>query len=737
LNGLKLKNRLLIVLIIAVCTAVFITHWPALSGRALIIDDRSYFVDNYLVRNPGWDSLKKFITEVREPSSVRGYYQPLTMISLMLDYALGGQSDSLRPFHQTGLAIHIANTAFVIILLYQLFGQAWIAAALGLLFGMHPLTVEPVAWLGERKTLLAAFFTFSSLILYVRYVHKYSLKSYIGCALMYALALLSKPTSTLLPVLLLLLDFWPLKRLNRRTILEKIPLFIIGGISSVVTYVSQNFTLPVNLPNDYGFIRVPFFICHNIIFYLSKMFWPVNLSPYYPYPSPLVFSNPMILIGVIGTCVLIPSLIISLKWTRAVLTGWLIFFVMIFPTMQIMQFSDVVAADKFAYLPAIGILMTLAAFLIWLCRTESTRRYIAISLTVLILAGVESFASRRYLACWQDNLSLFKHMVNVTPDAVSPNKYLGIAFAEIGDTEQAVEYFKKVLTLDYNDADARANLGKICADQGRYDEAMDYYNEALRLEPNESETYNHIAVIFTRQGRIDEAIAVYRQGLEHNTIYPSVLHTGLGTLLFQQGRIDEAMNELETAVKLKPDATALNNLGVAFASIGNLDGAIECYKKVIGLNPKNAETYYNIGNIYLAKNMYKDAENEYKNALSLNPGYAKAYGNLGIIFAQQGNLDKAIEYFEQAAKIEPDNIGVRYNLAMTLINKGSFKQAADEYRQILRLAPQDAGMRCMLGDVLVKLGRYEEAAAEYEQVLVTDPNNTDARYALDKLKVQK
>ncbi|MGB8226876.1 MAG: hypothetical protein WCE45_08460, partial [Sedimentisphaerales bacterium] len=296
-DWLKSETGLLTVLIIAVCAAVLITHWPALSAKAVSYDDEQYIFDNILVRTPGLASAWRFLTEVFEPSTVAGYYQPLTMISLMLDYALGGQTTSLLPFHITSLMLHIANTAMIILLLNQLFGRVWIAAAVGLLFGVHPLTVEPIPWASERKTLLAAFFVLWSLVLYIHFVRKGNRKAYLGCIVMYVLALMSKPTSTPLPLLMLLMDFWPLKRLKWQTILEKLPLFVIGAISAVITYVSQSLTLEVITPHAYGPMRVPFIVCHSIIFYLGKMVWPVNLSSHYPFPDPVGLSNPMVLIG--------------------------------------------------------------------------------------------------------------------------------------------------------------------------------------------------------------------------------------------------------------------------------------------------------------------------------------------------------------------------------------------------------------------------------------------------------
>ena len=285
------KTGLAAVLITAVCVVAAWTHWPALSAKALSFDDPEYLTSNMLVQNPGWGSAKRFLTEILEPSTVKGYYQPLEMISLMADYAAGGRENNLRPFHITSLALHIANTALIIVLLYMLFGNIWAAAAAGLLFGVHPMTVEPITWLGERKTLLAAFFSFWSLILYVRYARSGKWKSYTGSFVMYLLALLSKPTCVALPLVMLLMDYWPLKRLKTKSVVEKIPLFILSAVFAVITYISQSRTAYATLPTQFEPEYVPLVLCHNIIFYLYKMILPVNLTSYYAFPVPFGLSN--------------------------------------------------------------------------------------------------------------------------------------------------------------------------------------------------------------------------------------------------------------------------------------------------------------------------------------------------------------------------------------------------------------------------------------------------------------
>ena len=192
--------------VIVVCGIVFAVHKPALSARAVSFDDEQYLFENHLVQNPSFKSAGRFLSEVLRPSTVRGYYQPLTMISLMLDYAMGGRADNLMPFRLTSLALHTANTILIILLLYQLFDNMWAAAATGLLFGLHPMTVESIPWLAERKTLLAVFFALWSLIFYIRFSRSRGRRNYGFCMMFFILALLSKQNTTRLPILMLLLD---------------------------------------------------------------------------------------------------------------------------------------------------------------------------------------------------------------------------------------------------------------------------------------------------------------------------------------------------------------------------------------------------------------------------------------------------------------------------------------------------------------------------------------------------
>jgi len=590
--------QLLIFLTVVVCVVVAGTHWPALSARALSFDDTQYMTENPLVQNPGWGSAKRFLSEVVEPSTVKGYYQPLSMISLMLDWALGGRPDNLRPFHRTSLMLHTVNTALIIVLLYLLFGSVWAAAGVGLLFGVHPMTVEPIPWVGERKTLLAAFFAFVSLVAYVGYARRGGRRLYLGCMGFYVLSLMSKPTGTLLPVAMLVMDYWPLKRWNRRVVLEKAPFLVICVVFALITYVSQSRTLAAKLPTEFGPERVPLILCHNIVFYLYKIIWPVRLSSHYAFPQPLALSHPMVLGGVIGTCVLIVVLVVSLVWTRVVFAGWLFFFVAILPTMQIVGFSDVIASDKFAYMPSVGLLMVMAFWLVRLAGGEGERnvavRRALLCAVVAIAGGAEMIATQRYLVHWRDTVTFTKHMLSLTPNVAPMHNHLAIALVGEGEFEEAMRHYRRAIEIRPGYSKAYNNLGGVLAQQERFDEAKKCFEKAIESEPDFVECYINLAGVARAQGKVEEAVGYLERALR---IEPgsAEAHNHLGSILADGGRFDEAAVEFRLALEVRPRSVRfLNNLGSALAAQGKYGEAVGYFRRALEIAPGDKDSRENL-----------------------------------------------------------------------------------------------------------------------------------------------
>ena len=555
------KLALNIAIIVAVCVIVLVVHWPALSAKAVSFDDDTYVTNNLLVQNPGWASANRFLTEVFSPSTVGGYYQPLAMISLMFDDAVGGRTDNLMPFHRTSIALHVANTVLIIVLLYLLFGNIWLAAAAGLLFGVHPMTVESIAWVTERKTLLAAFFSFWSLLFYILFTRTAAKKYYAVCLLAYLMALMSKPTSMFLPFVMILMDYWPLNRFSRNSLSEKSPFYILLVVFAVITFISQSATLGCLLPGQGGhsLLNPPLIICHNIIFYPCKMLWPVDLTSFYAYPKPFMILNPRILGDVIATLFLIVLLVVSLRWTRAALTGWLIFFVAILPTMQILKFSFVIASDKFAYLPSFGLLMMLTSFLLWFC-SNKPRRAMIVLIVVLSLTVTEGIATRKYLACWKDTFGLYNHMLALAPDSVPVYCQFAIAYGQIGQNEKAMELLEKAVTIDPSENQAWFNLGVAYFQLGRYQEAIDAFRKTIDLVPDSINAYIALGSIYDGMGRFTEGLELYKQAEKFAPQNPQVLY-GLGRFYLKTGDPNAALRQYEILKQLDAaQADALRSL---------------------------------------------------------------------------------------------------------------------------------------------------------------------------------
>jgi len=440
--------------LVVVEAIVLAAHWPSLSAKAVMFDDDQYLVENRLVQRPSWSSAKQFFAEVFEPSTVRGYYQPLAMLSLMLDAAMGGGVDNVWVFHRTSLFLHVANSLLLVVFLYLLFGQIFPAAIAGLLYGVHPVTIGPVVWLSERKTVLAAFFAIWCLIFYVCYAHKGRWRYYAGFAAAYVLSLASKPSAVAIPVLMLLLDWWPLGRLSllrrngykgrgRKIIAEKIPLFIIGGIVAVVTFVSQSSTASVKLPSQTGAAHVFFIFCHNMIFYLFNFLWPIHLSWYYPFPEPFNLSQPFVQVGVIGTFLLITALLISLRWSRCLLMGWMFFLAAIFPALGLIGIHPVIAADRHLYFPMIGFFLPITYFLsrLWAHKgrlKEPVKRIILVS--AVMVAAAEFVLTRSYLGYWRDTETVYKYMLRQSPNVPILHNNLANVLKDSGRLEDAIEH---------------------------------------------------------------------------------------------------------------------------------------------------------------------------------------------------------------------------------------------------------------------------------------------------------
>ena len=582
----------------AVLVITIAVYWPVLSTRAQYFDDDEYLNNNPLVQRPSVESALRFLSEVTRPSTVRGYYQPLTMISLMVDYALGGRVDDPRVFRVTSLALHGLNAALMTLLLARLFRTAWPAAFVGVLFGLHPTAVESVAWLAERKTVLSTFFALFSLLSYVGYAREGRSRQYVVCFVAYVLALLAKPTAVGLPIAMLLLDYWPLRRLRWDTVREKGHLLWVAVIFAAVTCISQLGTVGTEFLEQDAPLNRPLAVLHNNIFYVWKTFWPTNLCAFYSIPAPMDLSQPMMQFGVIGSGMLIVLLLVSWRWTRALVTGWALYFVLVLPTLGLVGFTPVLAADRFLYLPMLGLLLPVAGALAWLwVRTRAgwprvaTRAAIA---GIVLVAGTGSaLAARQQLRDWGDTMTLQLAVLKHAPQCRHAHHNLAVELLQRGDVDGAIRHFRA----------------------------------ALEIQPQFGSAQYALALALARQGQFEAAVQEFRRSLELSPHRPEV-RCGLASALTSLGRDEEACDVLRECVRLFPDcAPALNNLGLVLAKRPDRvsrDEARRHLSQAVSFDPRNAAMQYNLADFLAAENRPAEALEHYQRVLELDPGHEAA-----------------------------------------------------------------------------------------------------------------
>jgi tetratricopeptide (TPR) repeat protein len=563
---------------------------------------------------------------------------------MWLSHMLACQLFGLNPWghHLINVLLHAANTALVFMLMRNLTGATWRSFLVAALFGWHPLRVESVAWVTERKDVLSTFFGLLSLLFYVRYAqNKKTLNSqpstlnYVLTLLFYALGLMSKPMLVTWPFVMLLLDWWPLGRVTgdgwrvtrvRHLVLEKLPFFVLAAAASIVTFMVQKHggaMAPIE--------NIPFGArCGNALVsycrYLEMLFWPVDLAVFYPHPGQWPAGEVLLAGGLLLGLTLL--FILGRRRCPYLLMGWLWYLGTLVPVIGLVQAGSVALADRFSYVPSLGILL----MVIW-GADELSRGWQRRELVLSVAGGAAmilcSGLTRQQLSYWRDSETLFRHAL-----AVTENNYFSLN-----------------------------NLGSVLGQQGKTDEAISQFQQAIELNPNLALIRNNLGNALLQQGRIDEAISQFEKTIRLNPGYVKAYYN-LGNALDKKGQIAEAITQYQEAIRLKPDyAQARNNLGVALGMTGQTDEAISQYQEAIRLQPDNEDAHYNLGNALRKKGQADAAISQYREALRLNPDDAAAHNDLGIVFGMQGRLDEAIGQFQEALRLKPDFAEAQANLA--------------------------------------------------------------------------
>jgi len=627
---------------------------PTLHNQFVNWDDDVNFLDNPHYRGLGGAHLRWMWTTFH-----MAHYIPLTWMTLGMDYVLWGMNPV--GYHLTSLLLHVTSAVVFFFLARRLLtlalplasgrGHALTVSAgfAALVFAIHPLRVESVAWATERRDVLSGLFYLLTLLSYLRACEPGARgrRSYWLSVALFACALLSKSMAVSLPVVLLILEVYPLRRLGgslgwasasaRRVYLEKIPFVLLAAAASALAVIAQlSSRAMVSVAHLSALDRLAV-SAYGLSFYLWKTVVPLNLSPLYMLPQTVNPAATPFIVSY-GGVLAVTAIALALRRRRPGLpAAWLAYVVVLLPVLGIAQSGPQIAADRYTYLAALGWAILAGAGLLscWRLSTSSTTGAPAtwglagIATGVVIALGVLTW---NQVQVWHDSERLWTHALAVDPNSFMAHNNLGYALDRQGKLAEAIEHYRQALRIKPDYAEAHNNVGHALDGQGKSAEAIEHFQQALRIQPETAEAHVNWGLALDRQGKPAEAIEHLQQALR---IQPenAEAHSNWGVVLGQQGKPAEAIGHFQQALRIKPDySEAHSNWGVVLGQQGKPADAIEHFRQALRIQPENAETH----------------------------------NNWGVALTQQGKPAEAIEHFRRALRIQPENADAHNNLARAL-----------------------------------------------------------------------
>jgi Flp pilus assembly protein TadD len=690
------KKLKVIIPVILILLIVFAAFYPALKGQFVNLDDNLYVTQNKAIRSISLANLKTIST-----SFFVAHYQPVTIFSYSLEYHFF----KLNPFnyHLTNLILHLLNCLLVFWVIYALSGKISVAGLTALLFGIHPLQVESVAWISERKNLLYAFFFLGAMVSYLYYLKKDQAKKYYFlCLFLFILSLLSKSMALTLPLVLLLLDYFTSRKINPAAWIEKIPYFFLSLVCGLVALFAGSSLKAFDYKSSYGFFTRLMGISRDIIFYLHKLLFPHQLSLLYPYAE--IKPNLLYLYYFMAVVILLIALILASRYTKKVILGSGLFLLMVFPAIRFLPLEGTLTADRYVYLPSIGIFYLLAEGCLWLYRRK-TKYYRLIRAFLIsglvIIAVLLSVLTWQRCRIWKDPLSLWNDVLGKYPGIASAYNNRGVFFLSKREYRKALADFMQAVkikteypddpTYRYNPTYKHyyLNLGYSLRALGRNQEAIAVFQRfikeaeeysslvrssdfggdknkvmAVNRRAIEVEAYFELANLEDLFGDSNKAIALYLRAIE---VYPKNVnaHFYLGVLYVNLNRQEEAKIELARAIAIDPtfDPAYIKLAGI-YKALGQKEELIALYQKAVANHLDFFNAYYELGNLSADAQKDKEAIFLYRRALEINPGSKEACVGLGNAYLTTGKNQAAIHWLKQALELDPHLAVAHHNLAL-------------------------------------------------------------------------
>ncbi|HTK81988.1 MAG TPA: tetratricopeptide repeat protein [Bacteroidota bacterium] len=735
-------NFLKVASIVLVVAAAMIAFHAVLDCGFLTYDDIGYVTGNSQVRSG--ISLQTFLWSFK--STEQGNWHPLTWLSHALDCTLFGLNPAYH--HATNLALHLISSVLLLLFFAKATGDIWQSSFIALVFAVHPLHVESVAWIAERKDVLSALFWILGMHTYLRYRVSKERSWYMITLLMFALGLLAKPMLITFPFALMLLDFWPFQSITlegttgavrrgavSKSFREKIPFFLLTIGSSLITFLVQKaggsmaeadkLPLPVRAANA----------VLASLQYIRKTFWPDDLAVFYPHPG----NNVSLVYGFAGAAALV-AVTYAVWKQRAkqpyLIVGWLWFLGTLVPVIGLVQVGLQSMADRYMYLPIIGLAVMFAWGLtglfakLRLPRFAPHTAFLAISCAMV----VTTLGQVNY---WKTSASLFEHALAVTQDNHLAHHNLGVLLADSGRHEEAIAHLREALRLRPDEPLIHRNLARSLAATGRNREAIEQYQWLLSRTPSDAALHARMGNILADDGNTNEAISHFRQALQLNSGDVTV-RLNLAELYLRISRLDEARVECMQALKQEPkDSRAHDLLGIIAGKMERFDDARAEFFRAIRFDSSNSRAYTDLGILYEHMGRADSAESVLEDAVRINPRDPNLELDFGMFLARSNKLERAGLHWIRALQLDPSNADVHFNLGKLYVLQGDYRDATTEFTNALRINPKHLLAHFNYAKLLEKEGDLAGAERHYNEALRIAPDFQAAAAGIKSIRDKK
>lgn len=709
---------------ILVAIVTLLIYLPALQNSFVLWDDQEYVYENTHIRHL---NAKLFIWMFGFHTS---NWHPLTWLSHALDYAIWG----LNPLghHLSSVILHSINAFLVCIFIMYLmltvrlsrsptpdtnknfYTQVMITGGIAaLLFGIHPLHVESVAWVAERKDVLSALFMLLSLILYVNYVITQHRIRYILCLSFFILALMSKPMAVTLPVILILLDIYPLQRFKfnesittqKKIIVEKIPFFLLSALSTVLTITAQHTGGAVKTLELFPLADRILVAVRGFSFYLVKMIFPLSLSPYYPYPKNISLLSYEYFVPILLFFIVTIFCICAWKKGWKIFMGvWAYYVITLLPVIGIIQIGEQSAADRYTYIPSIFpfLLLGLGIAAVW----KRAHKKVFVLFPIVLALVILGWLTMKQIMVWKDSVTLFTVTIEKFPDHAGAYFRRANAYADRGDHKKALKDSDRAIELKPDYTDAYIHRGIYSNALGQYQSAIQDLTKATELNPKNAVAYSNRAVVYLNLHDYQKGLKDLDKAIELNPRYESA-YNNRAVVYLNLKDYERGLKDLHRAIELNPEFFAAHlNICKTYVLLNKYNEAIRACSKAVEIEPSGAESkrhrgealvgspqggtayamaYYNRGIAYRNTGENGKAIQDFTQAISLNPEYLEAYIERGVIFGELGNFEKSIEDFSRVIELNPQHSVAYYNRGATYFRMGKENEAISDFQKAARL----------------------------------------------------